>query len=78
MATEEGIQMLDQAGRVNGIIAPPDSLTGGSGRPIGLTLCGPERAYFFTTVSGKLYRRKTKAKGVLSCEPPIKPPGPRL
>lgn len=79
VATEEGIQMLDQAGRVNGIIAaPPDSSTGGRGRPIGLTLGGPDRAYFYTTVSGKLYRRKTKAKSVLSCEPPIKPPGPRL
>jgi hypothetical protein len=32
----------------------------------------------YATASDKVYRRKTKAKGVLSSQPPITPPAPRL
>ncbi|MDX1934654.1 MAG: alpha/beta hydrolase-fold protein [Capsulimonadales bacterium] len=72
VATEAGVQMLDQAGRVNGILLPPPGI------PRGLTFGGPGKNYLYVTAGGKLYRRKMRATGVLSCEPPIKPPGPRL
>ena len=75
-ATSAGIQMLDQAGRVNGVILPPPAPRGEPADSI--AFAGTNREYLYAVAGGKLYRRKTKAKGVFSCEPPIKPPGPRL
>ena len=73
VATQSGIQMLDQAGRVNGIIANPER------RAASAVVFGGANHDILTIVAeGKIFRRKTKAKGVLSSEPPIKPPGPRL
>ena len=74
LATDQGIQVLDQAGRVNGIIAPPTI----AGRPLGLAFGGQNRHFLYTIFSGKLYKRNVRSQGVLSCEPALKPPGPRL
>ncbi len=73
VASTGGIQMLDQAGRVNGILANPTP--GGSEH---LAFGGPDRTTLYAAQAGALYRRKVKAKGVLSCEVPLKPPAPRL
>jgi gluconolactonase len=73
VATQSGIQVLDQAGRVNGIIANPDR------RAASAVVFGGANHDILTIVAeGKVFRRKTKATGVLSSEAPIKPPGPRL
>jgi sugar lactone lactonase YvrE len=68
-----GIQMLDQAGRVNGIVLAPVAGTAGS-----LAFAGADRTTLFTTVGGKLYARRTKAVGAPTSLPPVKPPQPRL
>ncbi|MCW3097130.1 MAG: gluconolactonase [Chthonomonadaceae bacterium] len=73
VATQSGIQVLDQAGRVNGIIANPDR------RAASAVVFGGVNHDILTIVAeGKIFRRATRAKGVLSSEAPIKPPGPRL
>ena len=73
VATQSGIQVLDQAGRVNGIIADPDR------RAASAVVFGGANHDILTIVAdGKIFRRKTQAKGVLSSEAPIKPPGPHL
>ncbi len=73
VASPLGIQVCDQAGRVNGIIAAP--ATGELG---GLAFGGAARDELFVAVAGKLYRRKTRARGVFSFEAPVKPNPPRL
>jgi len=73
VATELGIQVCDQAGRVNGIILKPHNL------PLsGLAFGGPGLDTLYVTCGGKVYKRKTTATGVVSSQPPIKPPAPRL
>ena len=73
VATTLGIQFCDQAGRVNGIISAPAGVTfdhvAFGGRTLD-TLYGVSKSAFF--------KRRTKATGVLSFRPPIKPPAPRL
>jgi gluconolactonase len=73
VATTMGIQVLDQAGRVNGIILNPTGIPATS-----IAFGGPNLEYLYACAGGKLYRRKTKVKGVLSFQDPIKPPTPRL
>ena len=68
-----GIQVCDQAGRVNGIIASP-----ASGVPSRAVFGGRERDELFVAVGGRLFRRKTRARGVSSFEAPVKPNAPRL
>ena len=73
VTTQAGLQFCDQAGRVNGIIPKPQNawLSNAAFGGAGLD-------ELFVTCGDKVYRRKTKAKGVLSFQPPIKPPAPRL
>jgi gluconolactonase len=85
VATYDGIQILDQAGRVNAILDYPNPYAGTARyeprHPIvitGLTFGGPGNASLYITYGSRLYRRELKARGVLPCEPPIKPPAPRL
>jgi gluconolactonase len=73
IATNSGIQVCDQAGRVNGIIANPDRRAASA-----VVFGGPNRDMLTIIADGKIFRRKTKARGVLSYEAPVKPPGPRL
>ena len=73
VATDLGIQVCDQAGRVNYIIAKPRP-----GKLRQLALGGVNRDTLYAICGPRIYARQTKAKGVLSFEPPIKPPAPRL
>jgi enterochelin esterase-like enzyme/sugar lactone lactonase YvrE len=68
-----GVQILDQAGRVNSIIANPQRTPTTS-----VAFGGTRLDTLFAVAEGKLYRRKLKVKGVLPSQAPIKPPGPRL
>ena len=73
-ATPAGIQICDQAGRVNGILALPERSLLVSGVAWG----GANHDTLYVACGGHLYRRKLRAKGVLPFEAPIKPPAPRL
>jgi gluconolactonase len=73
VATELGVQVCDQAGRVNGIISKPQ-------RAWLANVCfgGPDRDELYATCGDKVFKRKLKAKGVFSFEPPLRPTPPRL
>jgi sugar lactone lactonase YvrE len=73
VSTEMGIQICDQAGRVNGIILAPRR------KPISdVVFGGPNLDELYVTCGDRVYKRKTKAKGVLTFLEPIKPPAPHL
>ncbi len=80
VSSTDGIQMLDQAGRVNAILSNPGD------KPAILAFGGSDRMTLYagiplmdnSRVLASLYRRRLKAKGVLPFEQPIKPPAPRL
>lgn len=73
VASRIGIQFCDQAGRVNGIIDAPTP-----GPVSAATFGGKGLGDLFAISGTRVYRRATKTNGVLSAEPPIKPPAPRL
>ena len=73
VATALGVQVCDQAGRVNGIIAKPQRAWLAN-----LAFGGAQRDELYVTCGDKVFKRKTKARGVLSYEAPIRPPAPRL
>jgi len=73
VTTEMGIQFCDQAGRVNGIISKPQNKWLAN-----VVFGGPDFSDLYATCGDKVYKRKTRAKGVLSFNPPVKPPQPRL
>ncbi len=72
VATHLGVQVCDQAGRVNGIIPTPN------GRCANLSFGGADFSTLYATCVDKVYARKTKAKGANAWQTPVKPPAPRL
>lgn len=72
VATKLGIQVCDQAGRVNAIIPTPN------GRITNLTFGGPKFDTIFATCGDKVYKRKVNAVGVHAWAAPHKPAAPRL
>jgi len=72
VATRIGIQVCDQAGRVNAIIPTPN------GRVSNLTFGGENGDTLFATCGDKVYKRKLKVKGAHSWDKPLKPAPPRL
>lgn len=73
VATAMGIQVCDQAGRVNTILRLPPN-----GRISNLTFGGPQRDTLFATAGDKVWKRRTKVTGVRAADSPVKPPPPRL
>jgi sugar lactone lactonase YvrE len=73
VTTALGIQVCDQAGRVNGIVSRPRG-----GAPGALSFGGPELDELYVAVGDTVYHRKTRAHGVRSFEAPVKPAAPRL
>lgn len=73
VTTAMGIQVCDQAGRVNGIIAKPQRAWLAN-----VVFGGPDLDTLYATCGDKVYKRKTKAKGVVSWRAPVVPPAPRL
>ena len=71
VATYMGVQVCDQAGRVNAILPLP-------GPVAGLAFGGEGRNTLFATVGGTLYKRKLKVRGLEPYDPPLKPAPPRL
>jgi gluconolactonase len=72
VATSLGIQIADQAGRVNGILPVP------TGQPSNICFGGPNFNIMYVTSKDKVYRRKLNVRGANSFEDPIKPQKPRL
>jgi sugar lactone lactonase YvrE len=73
VATEMGVQICDQAGRVQCILSAPHR----SEIPA-IAFGGANVDELYLACGDTIYKRKTKAKGVLSFQDPIKPPTPRL
>jgi gluconolactonase len=73
VATRLGIQMCDQAGRVHGIIAAPRGTVLSS-----IVFGGANFDEMFAGGDGRIFKRKLKAKGLPSFQPPMKPAAPSL
>jgi sugar lactone lactonase YvrE len=72
VATRMGIQVCDQAGRVNCIIPTPN------GKITNLSFGGPEFNVSNATAGDKVYKRKVKTTGANAWQQPNKPAAPRL
>ncbi len=72
VASRMGIQVCDQAGRVNCIIPTPN------GRIANLCFGGPESDTLYAACGDKVYKRKLKCRGANAFQPPHKPAPPRL
>ena len=71
-ATRMGLQVCDQAGRVNCIIPTPN------GKVSNLTFGGEKFDALYVTCGDKVYSRKVKAVGSNAYMPPTTPKAPRL
>jgi gluconolactonase len=73
IATSLGVQVFDQIGKCHAIIPAPlrASLSN-------VEFGGPDFDELYITNGDKVFKRKTKVKGVLSWRPPVKPAPPRL
>lgn len=72
VATRMGIQVCDQAGRVNCIIPTPN------GKVSNFGFGGENFDTLFATCGDRVYKRKLKVQGAHAFLPPIKPAPPRL
>ena len=68
-----GIQMLDQVGRVNGVIENPTESASEQ-----IVFGGEKREVMYAFSNKWLYRRKTKGTRVALFLEPVKPPNVRL
>ena len=72
VASSLGIQVCDQAGRVNFIIPTPKPAKD-------LCFGGKDLSELYISCGDTVYKRRTKARGVVSGQqPPVKPPLPKL
>ncbi len=69
VTTHLGLQICDQAGRVTGIIPKPQNKWLAN-----VAFGGAKLDELYVTCSDKVYKRKTKVKGVLSFQEPLLPP----
>ena len=72
VATRLGIQVCDQAGRVNCIIPTPN------GKVANFTFGGENGDVLFAACGDKIFKRKLKVKGTDHAAAPLKPAAPRL
>jgi sugar lactone lactonase YvrE/enterochelin esterase-like enzyme len=72
VATRLGIQICDQAGRVNAIIPTPN------GRITNLVFGGENFDTLYASCNDKVYKRKLKVRGANAWAAPHKPAAPRL
>jgi gluconolactonase len=72
VATNLGIQVCDQAGRVQLILPTPN------GRCTNLVFGGEKFDTLYATCNDKVYKRKLAVTGANAWDAPVKPPTPRL
>jgi len=68
-----GLQILDQPGRVNLILAKPHV-----GPLSNVVFGGPKLDHLYVTAGDKVFQRKVNTRGILPFHPPVKPPKPGL
>jgi sugar lactone lactonase YvrE/enterochelin esterase-like enzyme len=73
IATGLGVQVFDQIGKCHAILPPPQG-----GSLSNVEFGGPDFGEMYVTNADKVFKRKTRVKGVVSWRPPIKPGVPRL
>jgi gluconolactonase len=73
IATALGVQVFDQMGRCRAIVPAPLRASLSS-----VKFGGAALDEMFITNGDKVFKRKTKVKGVISWRPPIKPAPPRM
>lgn len=73
VATRMGVQICDQAGRVNAILDRPQRAWLSN-----VVFGGADRDELYATCGDKVFKRKLRAKGVAPFEPPLRPASPRL
>lgn len=71
-ATSLGIQVCDQAGRVNAVIPTP------AGGAVSVSFGGPEFDILYAATGDAVYRRKVKTRGAQAFDTPVKPAAPKL
>ena len=74
IATSLGVQVFDQIGKCHAIIPAPQPTSSLSN----VEFAGPDMDEMYVTNGDKVFKRKTKVKGILSWQKPIKPAPPRL
>ena len=74
IATGIGIQICDQAGRVNAVLPAPVP----GGRAISLCIGGEKFDTLYVSTADKVYKRKLNITGANAWDTPNKPPKPRL
>lgn len=67
VTSAEGLQMYDPTGRMGGVIAKPQNAG-----LVSAVFAGPELSYLYVACGDKVFRRKTKTKGVLFFQSPKK------
>lgn len=72
VATRMGIQVCDQAGRVNCIIPTPNATVSN------FCFGGPNFDTLYATCGNKVFKRKLNVQGARHFLPPVKPPVPKL
>lgn len=72
VASSMGIQILDQAGRVNAILPIP------SGAPLRLCFGGKNFNTIYVSCKDRVYRRRLNVRGINNFDPAYKPIAPRL
>lgn len=72
VATNMGLQICDQAGRVLCIVPTPNR------KISNLTFGGPELDVIYATCGDKVFKRKVKVRGAPSWAEPVKPAPPKL
>jgi sugar lactone lactonase YvrE len=72
VATRMGIQICDQAGRVNCIVPTPN------GKVANLTFGGENFDTIYAACGDKIFSRKVKVKGSNAYQAPTKPKPPNL
>ncbi|OJW16293.1 MAG: gluconolactonase [Planctomycetales bacterium 71-10] len=72
VATSLGIQVCDQAGRVNAVLATPGKAA------LGVAFGGPDLDMLYVATGGAVHRRKVKVRGCLPSAAPHKPEAPKL
>jgi sugar lactone lactonase YvrE/predicted alpha/beta superfamily hydrolase len=73
VTTELGLQVCEQAGRVNSIVSKPQRAWLAN-----VAFGGPELNELYATCGDRVFKRRVRAKGVRPQAAPIKPPAPRL
>ena len=72
VATNLGIQILDQTGRVNGILPTPNGMASN------VAFGGKDFDVMYVTANEKVYRRKLNTRGANNWDKPSKPVAPKL